>query len=258
MSARSKASGAGELADVSPIARATLHDAVVNQVRDMIIEGKLPAGTRINEGQIGARLGVSRTPMREAIKTLASEGLVEMVPAKGAIVRRFSIEDVRQILEVLKALEQAASLLACAKATDGEIAAIAQIHRRMLALYKSRNRLAYFKLNQEIHTAIVRASANSVLAQTHEMLQARIKRIRFVGNKTADRWAAAVAEHDEMIAALTKRDGSRLSEVLGRHLDHTLERVRDVVEPEAAAAGLTPAPVTRDGRLAGKRGGRGS
>ena len=105
---------------VMRITRVTLHDAVLNQIRDMIIEGQLKPGTRINEGQVGAMLGVSRTPLREAIKTLASEGLVELVPAKGAVVRRFSLQDVRDMLEAVGALEQFAARLACERAIDAE------------------------------------------------------------------------------------------------------------------------------------------
>lgn len=214
---------------VMPIQRVTLHDAVLNQLRDMIIEGTLAPGARINEGQVGAVLGVSRTPLREAIKTLASEGLVEIVPARGAIVRRFTEANIRDILEVLKTLEQTAARLLCAKGTDAEIAAIVAIHDEMMQLYAARNRLQYFKLNQNIHSAIVKGSGNMVLAETHGQLQARIKRIRFIGNETPDRWAAAVAEHEEMIAALRRRDGEALAEVLGRHLDQTIERVRHAI-----------------------------
>ncbi|MCZ8185870.1 MAG: GntR family transcriptional regulator [Beijerinckiaceae bacterium] len=214
---------------VQRITRVTLHDAVLNQLRDMIIEGKLAPGTRINEGPVGASLGVSRTPLREAIKTLASEGLVEILPAKGAIVRRFSEKDIRDILDVLKTLEQLAARLTCAHASDAEIAEIADLHQQMLRLYADRNRLAYFKLNQEIHAAIVRASGNSALTQVHEQLQARIKRVRFIGNELPERWAGAVAEHEEMNLALLARDGEKLSEVLGRHLDKTLDRVRDAI-----------------------------
>lgn len=214
---------------VTRITRVTLHDAVLNQLRDMIIEGRLPPGSRINEGQVGASLGVSRTPLREAIKTLASEGLIEIIPAKGAIVRRFGENDIREILEVLKTLEQAAARLACLRATDAGIAGIRKLHDEMMERYAVRDRLSYFKLNQSIHSAIVRAADNAMLLEAHEMLQARIKRIRFVGNETPDRWAAAVAEHGEMIAALVKRDADALAEVLGRHLDKTVERVRDAI-----------------------------
>lgn len=214
--------------DIPRITRRTLHDEVLNQVRDMIIEGRLAPGARINEVQIGAALGVSRTPLREAIKTLASEGLVEIVPARGAIVRRFLAADLVQIIEVLKQLEQLGGRLACARASDPTIASIVALHDRMMELYAARNRLEYFKLNQAIHTAIVQASGNDILAETHAMLQSRIKRMRFIGNGSPEKWAGAVAEHEEMIGALKRRDADSLVAVIGKHLDATIVRVNDV------------------------------
>lgn len=215
--------------EIPRITRRTLHEEVVNHVRDMIIEGRLAPGARINEVQVGAMLGVSRTPLREAIKTLASEGLVEVVPAKGAVVRRFSEQDLSQILEVLKSIEQLGGRLACERADEATIAGIAELHRRMIALYQAGNRLEYFKLNQAIHSAIVRASGNEVLAETHTMLQSRIKRARFLGHGEPQKWAGAVAEHEEMVEALMRRDGDGLAEVIGRHLDASLVRVRDAI-----------------------------
>ena len=215
--------------DVPRIVRRTLHSEVLNQLRDMIIEGRLPPGARINEGQIGTILGVSRTPLREAIKSLTSEGLVEMVPAKGAIVRRFTEGDLIQILQVLKVIEQLGARLTCEHASDDTIKGICDLHDRMMKLYRTGNRLEYFKLNQAIHTSFVQASGNAVLAEMHETLQARIKRLRYVGNSEPSKWASAVAEHEEMIAALNKRDANRLAEVVGRHLDATVIRVKDVM-----------------------------
>ncbi|MDX3807058.1 GntR family transcriptional regulator [Bosea thiooxidans] len=215
--------------DFPRITRRTLHDEVLERVRDMIIEGRLEPGQRINEGQVGALLGVSRTPMREAIKTLASEGLVEIQPAKGAVVRKFSARDLYQVLEVLKALEQLGGQIACEQASDETIEAIHALHRRMLEYYAARERLEYFKLNQAIHSALVAASGNQVLVEMHGTLQSRIKRLRFIGNEGPEKWAGAVAEHEEMMAALLKRDAQALSAAIGRHMESTLTRVRDVL-----------------------------
>ena len=212
---------------MSRIARRTLHDEVVERLRDLIIQGRLAPGTRINEVQVGALLGVSRTPLREGIKTLAREGLVENVPSRGAIVRRFSEADVAQILEVLSVMEQLAARLTCARADEATIMSIHRLHQRMLKFYESGDRLEYFKLNQAIHTAIVQASENAALSETHELLQARIRRVRFTGNDTPVQWACAVAEHEEMMEALIARDGERLAKVMARHLDATKIRVRD-------------------------------
>jgi len=220
----------GEAGEAYPrITRRTLHDEVLERLRDMIIEGRLAPGQRINEGVVGAQLGVSRTPLREAIKTLASEGLVEIQPAKGALVRKFSAQDLLQILEVLKSLEQLGGRSACAQASDATIAVIKALHDEMMELYRTRTRLEYFKLNQAIHSAIVAASGNAVLVEMHATLQARIKRLRFIGNEGPEKWAGAVAEHEEMIEALLKRDGEALAAAIGKHMDSTLVRVRDVI-----------------------------
>lgn len=217
----------GDIPRIMP--RRTLHEEVLERLRDMIIEGRLEPGQRINEGAVGAQLGVSRTPLREAIKSLSSEGLVEILPAKGAIVRKLTASDLRQILQVLTSLEQLGGRLACQDASDETIRAIDALHTRMMDLYEARNRLEYFKLNQAIHTAIVAGSGNAVLTEMHETLQARIKRLRFVGNEGPAKWAGAVAEHEEMMQALRHRDGDALAAAIGRHMDHTLTRVSDSV-----------------------------
>jgi DNA-binding GntR family transcriptional regulator len=217
-----------ELTDtVAPIARRTLHDEVASRVRDMIIEGRMPPGQRVNEVALGQLLGVSRTPLREAIKTLASEGLVEMVPARGAVVRSFTLKDLADSLAVLKALEQLAGRTICESGSAAALAELAALHAAMMDRYAARDRLAYFKLNQEIHAAIARLSGNAVLASLHAQLQSRMRRIRFVGHEGPEKWAAAVAEHEEMAAALARRDADALAAVIGRHLDAAVERVRD-------------------------------
>lgn len=209
-----------------PIRRTALHDTLVSHLRDMIIEGDLSPGTRLHEGQLGEQLGVSRTPLREAIKYLASEGLVELVPSRGAVVKRFSAKDVHDMLTVLQTLEELAGKLACEAASDAGIAEVRALHDEMVRRYKVGDRLQYYKLNQQIHSAIVQLAENAALADMHAVLQTRLKRIRFIGHEGPEKWAAAVSEHDEMIAALEARDKARLSEVLGRHLMNAWERVR--------------------------------
>lgn len=219
----------GHLAKVVPVSRRTLHDDLVGQIRDLIVEGELAPETRIHEGQLGQALGVSRTPLREALKFLASEGLIELVPGRGAVVRRLTPRDVRDMMDVLAALETTAARLACRRATEAEIGALRRLHDEMMGFYASRQRLEYYKRNQAIHAAIAALSGNAFLAATHEGIQSRLRRIRFVGNEEPGRWAGAVAEHEEMIAALEARDADRLVEVIARHLDATWDRVQDVL-----------------------------
>lgn len=218
-----------ELTHVLPLARTTMHAELVTRVRDMIIEGTLAPGSRIHEGQLGAALGISRTPLREALKSVASEGLIELVPGRGAVVRQLTRRDVRNMLDVLGALETLAGRLACRNGSDAQIAEVRRLHDEMMALYAVRNRLEYYKRNQAIHAAIATMSGNAFLAASHESIQSRLRRIRFIGNEEPEKWQGAVAEHEEMIVALERRDADKLDEVIGRHLERTWQRVRDVV-----------------------------
>jgi DNA-binding GntR family transcriptional regulator len=212
------------------VPRRSLHSDVLAALRDMIIEGELPAGERINETALYPQLGVSRTPLREALKALASEGLVELVPNRGAVVRRFTLDDVTQMLEAVKVIETFAARGACERATADEIGALQRLHNQMRACYRSGDRLEYFKLNQDIHSGLVCAGHNEPLAAMHTGLQARLKRIRYIGNEAPQKWSGAMAEHDEMMVALKARAPDALAEVVGRHMDETLKRVADQIE----------------------------
>ncbi len=208
------------------VVKATLHDQVAGRVRDLITEGALEPGARIDETRLVERLGVSRTPFREALRTLAAEGLVVIRPSKGSVVRKWEPGEVLSMLEVLGHLERLAARLACERAPDAEIEALLALHERMMALYEARDRLPCFKLNQAFHSGLAAASGNGTLREVQGSIQARLKRIRFIGNDEPSRWACAVAEHEEMARALRARDGERLGEAMARHLTNTWERVR--------------------------------
>jgi DNA-binding GntR family transcriptional regulator len=210
---------------IVPLSRPTLHGQLVDRVRTLIVEGQLAPGTRIHEGELGKALGVSRTPLREALKVLASEGLVELVQGRGAVVRKLTGKDVAEMLDVLRALETLAARLACRNATDAQIAALRRTHDEMIAFYEAGKRLDYYWRNQAIHAGLADLSGNALLATMHATIQARMKRIRFIGNEDPGGWTAAVAEHREMIAALEARDEARLAAVVARHLDETWKRV---------------------------------
>jgi DNA-binding GntR family transcriptional regulator len=200
--------------------RAVIHAKLLERLRDLIIEGELPAGERVPERVLCERFGVSRTPLREALKALAAEGLIELLPNRGAWVVQLTAEDVAQTLKVIGTLEALAGELACQRLTADELAEIRARHHEMLAHHARRDRPAYFKANQAIHQAIVAASGNPVLAQTYAGLSGRIRRARYAANLDPHRWDEAVAEHEEILAALIARDGERLARLLRTHLDH--------------------------------------
>ncbi len=213
-----------------PIARQPLHELVANRVRDMIIEGRLSPGDQVNESRLCTELGVSRTPMREAIRTLAGEGLIILRPGRSTIVRAFTATEVRDMLDVIAELEGLAGQKACQTASDAEIAEIEAVHSAMMEHFRAGERLAYYKLNQRIHSMIVAASGNTILAEVHDLLQGRMKRIRFIGSSAPEDWQGAASEHEEIVDALRTRRGDDLAEVLQRHIKNTWLRVETAVE----------------------------
>lgn len=215
--------------EVARIERPTLHNVVVSRLRDMIIEGQLPSGTRIHEGQVGLQLGVSRTPLREALKVLATEGLVELIPSRGAMVRKLNAKDIKDMLAVLSLLEGMAGPLTCEMASDAQILEVRRLHDEMLKYYTERNRLQYFKRNQQIHSLLISLSGNESLSMVHELLQSRMKRVRYLGDQKDESWSAAVEDHEELMAALEARDGKRLAQAMTHHLAQTWDRVEHAI-----------------------------
>ncbi len=214
---------------LSPIVRQNLHHVVATRLRDMITEGDLAPGTRIHEVNLGQELGVSRTPLREALKCLAGEGLLDLSPGRGAIVRVFKAKDVEDSLNVLARLEHFAGFLVCAHATGEAIRRIRLMHDEMIRLYEAGSRRSYFKTNQAIHSAILQATGNSALVDVHNLLQGRLRRIRYIGHEGPEKWADAVRDHQEIIVALESRDGERLATVLAEHIQKTWERVKTLI-----------------------------
>ncbi len=200
--------------------RRPLHEAAAERLRDMIVEGDLAPGERITEQSLCDRMGLSRTPLREAIKTLTSEGLIVLQPNRGATVASLSLDDIEDTFRVIGALEALAGELACANLRNDDVAEIRVLHYQM-ALHRARGqRLEYFNLNQRIHDRIVELSGNAVLLEIHKRLGGRIRRHRFAANLAPERWDQAIREHEEMLEALDERDGKKLAEVLRRHLDN--------------------------------------
>ena len=226
--------GSIEPLGISPIRR-PLHEETVDRLRDLIVQGELAPGSRLNERVLTARLGVSRTPLREAIKLLATEGLVDLLPNRGAVVAPIDPARIAETLTVMGALESLAGELVCAQASDESLADIRALHYEMLAMHARRDLDGYFRYNQAIHLKIVEASGNAVLAQTYRQLNANVRRVRYMANLSAERWDAAVQEHEAILAALNARDAARLKRLLRDHLAAKLASVLEAIGQKHAA-----------------------
>lgn len=211
--------------EATPIIRRPLHEEAADRLRDLIIQGRLAAGTRLNERLLTAQLGLSRTPLREAFKVLATEGLVELLPNRGAIVSQVDPVRLSETLAVMGALEALAGELACLHATEAQLNEIRALHYEMLAYHARGDLAGYFKFNQAIHLKIVKYAGNAVLYNAYRQLNGNVRRARYMANLSKERWDAAVREHEEILAALGARDLRRIKALLSDHLANKLSSV---------------------------------
>jgi DNA-binding GntR family transcriptional regulator len=219
-------------ADILSIERPVLHDQVARRLRQMLVEGRIAPGAKLNERTLCEELRVSRTPLREAIKMLAAEGLVELVPNRGSVAVQLSVAAVRDTFEVMAGLEALSGQLAAERITEAELAEIKALHFEMMAAYTRRDLSGYYQLNAAIHLRMNLAAKNPVLTSTYNQVNARLQALRFRSNQDGEKWHRAVQEHEAMIRALETRDSAGLSRVL---LDH-LNNKRDVVMEQLRAA----------------------
>ena len=215
-----------------------LHEQVAHRLRQMLVEGRIAPGAKLNERELAEALDVSRTPLREAIKMLAAEGLVALLPNRGAIAVALSQEDVQHTFEVMAGLEALSGEFAAERITDGELLEIKALHYEMLAAYTRRDLSAYYRLNAQIHRAINAAAKNPVLTHTYNQVNARLQALRFRSNQDGEKWKNAVQEHERMIDALEARDPAAMRALLLDHLRNKRDVVLEQLRGETAAVML--------------------
>jgi DNA-binding GntR family transcriptional regulator len=218
---------------ITPIPRRPLHEEAIDRLRELIVQGMLAPGERLNERVLCQSLGISRTPLREALKLLASEGLVRLEPNRGAQVAPLDAERLAETLAVMGALEALAGELACRHATEAQIVALVALHDEMLEKHARGDLAGYFRCNQAIHLGIVEASGNATLENTYRNLNANVLRARYMANLSRERWDEAVREHQRILDALKGRDGARLKHLLEDHLARKLAAVPSALHKAA-------------------------
>lgn len=194
-----------------------LHLEAATRLRAMITSGELPPGMRLRELQLSEMLNVSRTPLREALRTLAAEGLVNQLPNRSMVVSELNAPDIEHLYRVFGALEGLAAELACEKITEQQLAEMGRLLSRMVDLHERRERAEYLRINQAIHRMVIDIAGNPVLLSVWQSLAPRVERARALPNLDRKRWTAALMEHSKMFAALAARDGPQLRKLASEH-----------------------------------------
>jgi DNA-binding GntR family transcriptional regulator len=224
-----KTASPSTLSEIPVLPRQSLHAAVADHLRKLIIEGVLAEGSRIMEAELCLQMNVSRTPLREALKVLSHEGLIELLPSRGARVSKVSAPEMRQLFEVISTLERLAAEMVTEKANPRDIRDLRKLHDRMAKHHLADQREDYFALNHQIHLRIVELSGNLVLVDTHAGLMIRARQFRYQALADNDRWNEAMAEHEAFMTAIENGESYRAGLLVKAHVVRTAEVVEQSI-----------------------------
>jgi len=197
----------------------TLNHSIYETLREMIATGFLVTGVRIDERAISARLGVSRTPLREAIAKLAKEGLIEQRPYRGNYVRAFSPKQVDDLYETRMVLEGLAARRAVENLTEDGLAELTQILDEIQRALDQGDMATYSAADQRFHSTIARLSGNETVIESLQRLRAQVQLVRLAANRDPDLVERTARERPEILAALRDRDADRAARLMEEHID---------------------------------------
>ncbi|HSI50503.1 MAG TPA: GntR family transcriptional regulator [Ideonella sp.] len=197
-----------------------LYQQVAEKLREQIFNRELEPGSWIDEQKLALDYGISRTPLREALKVLAVEGLVTMKVRRGAYVTEMSVDDVGQVYHLLRLLESDAAAEVARRATDAELVELQQLHDLLETQASQRD--AFFKTNEQFHLRILELAGNRWTRQIVIDLRKMMKLNRHHSLFKQGRIAESLAEHREMMAALQRRDAAEVQRLTQLHFTNGL------------------------------------
>lgn len=206
-----------------------LRDVVFNTLRQAILRGELKPGERLMEIQLANKLGVSRTPIREALRKLELEGLVNMVPRKGAEVADITEKSLRDVLEVRKALEELSVQLACEKITEEEIEELKRVAERFKDTLNDQDVTKIAEADVAFHDVIYTATDNQKLILLLNNLREQMYRYRVEYLKKEEAYPQLIAEHEELIDNISKRNKEEATRIMCEHIDNQVATVINVI-----------------------------
>lgn len=210
-----------------------LRDVVFNTLRQAILRGELKPGERLMEIQLANKLGVSRTPIREAIRKLELEGLVLMIPRKGAEVAEITEKSLKDVLEIRRALEDLAVRLACEKITKEELKELKEAGDEFKKVLKSQDITEVAEADVRFHDVIYMATDNPKLIQLLNNFREQMYRFRVEYLKKDEVRPQLIAEHDEIIKYITEGNKEEASRVVTRHIENQALTVQDVIRKKS-------------------------
>lgn len=211
--------------DIKPNLRRSLSAETADKLRELILLEKLPPGMHIPERDLAEALGISRTPMREALRILEAEGLVDHTPTRRSRVANPSVEELSQSMRVLGMLEALGGELASTNASDARLEAIASLNKRMHDESNDGSPVEFFKMDMDFHISIIASGGNAPLVETHAKYNAKLWRARFLSSRDIPGRAATLQQHQDITDALLARDAAAAASAMRLHIDTAIDNV---------------------------------
>ena len=209
-----------------------LRDVVFNTLREAILKGELKPGERLMELQLAAKLGVSRTPIREAIRMLEQEGLAVTIPRKGAEVARMTEKDMEDVLQIRDALDELAASIACEQISEEELAELRHTMHEFEESTKTGDVKRIAEADVRFHDIIYHATRNVKLENMLNNLREQMYRYRVEYLKDETIYPRLLKEHKDIAESLRRKDKSRASETMREHVKNQAEAVKDMIRQQ--------------------------
>src|SRR5210317_1067533 len=217
------------------IQKKTLHEEIANNLREMIMSGELMEGDKIKESELCDMMGISKTPLREALRVLSVEGLIRLVPNRGAFVTKPEFDEIAEMFDVMSLLEGFCAHRACQKMTTRNFAHLEKLHAKLEENFQRHDQEEYIRINNQYHSFIQELAGNRTLNQIVDGLRKKILLYRFQSLNLPTRFAASIREHRDLLDAFRQHDCSRAEALMREHLKNQTMALQNLVEQSQAA-----------------------
>jgi len=200
------------------IKRITLHEEIAVNLKEMIMAGELKEGDKIKEDELCSSMGISKTPLREALRVLSTEGLIKHVPNRGSYVTKPTFEEIKEMFDVMSALEGVCALTAAEKMTSKDLSHLEKLHKKLEENFKCQDRKTYIHYNNLYHTFLQEIAGNRTLNNIVNGLRQKILLHRFQSLNLPERFEESINEHREFLEAFRKKDSKMAEALMRSHL----------------------------------------
>ncbi|MDH3885676.1 MAG: GntR family transcriptional regulator [Desulfobacterales bacterium] len=212
------------------IEKKPLHEEIANNLRELIMSGELQEGDKIKEDELCSSMGISKTPLREALRVLSVEGLIKLVPNRGSFVSTPTFEEIREMFDVMSVLEGICARAAAEKMSAKDLAALEKLHGKLEKNFKRRAQREYIRINNQFHSFVQELAGNRTLNQIVNGLRQKILLYRYQSLNLPERFEQSIQEHRDLIEAFRKKDSKKTETLMRRHLKTLCDALEKLAE----------------------------